>query len=187
MNGPVESELKIPVESLEGVRERLRTVGAELLAARDHEVNTLFDHPDRRLTSSGHALRLRRSEGRWVVTLKGPVRYDSGVKEREELETEVADGEVVVAILARLGLGPARRYEKYRERWLLGEVEVALDHTPMGCFVELEGPREALAEAARAIGLEPGRSLHGSYVSLWSEHREAHPELELPEDMVFEG
>ncbi len=185
MNGPVESELKIPVESLDPVRRRLVSAGGERLAPADRETNTLFDFADRRLTRSGHALRLRHSEGRWRVTLKGPVQYRGPVKEREELETGVGDGETVAAVFQRLGLDPSRRYEKERERWRLGEVEVALDRTPMGCFVELEGPRGVLAESAGRIGLDPADAVQGSYVSLWAAHREAHPELDLPEDMVF--
>jgi len=185
MNGPVESELKIPVDGLGPVRARLEAAAATLLAACDREVNTLYDDASRRLLASGYALRLRRSERRWRLTFKGPVSYRGSVKEREELETEVGDGEVVAAIFGRLGLMPARRYEKDRERWQMGEVEVSLDHTPMGDFVEIEGPVEALHAVAAALGLDPARAVRGSYVTLWASYREAHPELALPEDMVF--
>ena len=186
MTTPVESELKIPVHDLGPVRARLQAGAATRLAARDREVNTLFDDAAQRLMSAGHALRLRCSEGRWKLTFKGPVRYRGTVKQREELETEVADGEVVAAIFGRLGLVPSRRYEKDRERWRLGQAEVCLDHTPMGDFVEIEGPVEALDEVAAGLGLDPARAVRGSYVTLWASYRDGHPELGLPEDMVFQ-
>jgi adenylate cyclase, class 2 len=185
MTGPTESELKIPVADLGAVRSRLEAGAATLLAPRYREVNTLYDDADRRLRSAGHALRLRRSEGRWTLTFKGPVRYRGTVKEREELETEVAEGAVVAAIFGRLGLVASRRYEKDRERWRVAEAEVCLDHTAMGDFVEIEGPLDALGEVAAGLGLDPAGALRGSYVSLWASYRDEHPELGLPEDMVF--
>jgi adenylate cyclase class 2 len=185
MAGPVERELKIPVADLGPVRARLEACAATLLAPRCREVNTLYDDAAKRLMSSGHALRLRRSEGVWKLTFKGPVHYRGTVKEREELETAVADGAVVDAIFARLGLVPSRRYEKDRERWRVGDTEVCLDHTPMGDFVEIEGQVEALGVVAAGLGLEPASALRGSYVTLWADYRDQHPELGLPEDMVF--
>jgi adenylate cyclase class 2 len=86
-------------------------------------------------------------------------------------------------ILRRLGLSPLIRYDKDRELWRLSMVEVALDHTPMGDFVELEGPTEQLATAAEQIGLDPTTAVRGSYISLWIRYRQQH---QLPFDMTFE-
>jgi len=178
-----ETELKIPVANLDAVRRRLVAVGGLRESPPEVERNELFDWPDRRLTSSGQALRLRGVGGRWVLTLKGPVSYRGRVKVREEHELEVGEGEILAEIFGRLGLAPLVRYEKERERWRLGEVEVALDRTAMGDFVELEGAVAALEGAARALDLDPAGAVRGSYVSLWEEHRARHPELELPVDM----
>lgn len=180
-----ETELKIPVEDLDGVRRRLRAAGAGRESPAEVERNELFDYPDRRLTTSGHALRLRRVGGRWVLTLKGPVSYQGPVKVREEQELAVEEGEVLAVIFSRLGLEPLIRYEKRRERWRLGGVEVALDRTAMGDFVELEGEVALLVDAARALDLDPARAVRGSYLSLWERYRERHPELRLPVDMLL--
>jgi len=182
---PIEQELKIPVDDLETVRDRLRAAGGERRVPSRREVNVLFDNQAGEIAGAGRALRLRLVDGRWILTLKGPPMYRGPVKEREELETEVASGETVEAILNRLGYHPAVRYEKMREAWRLRALEVVLDHTPMGEFVEIEGPAEALEAAARDLGLDPTASLTGSYVTLWESYRAAHPELELPRDMVF--
>ncbi len=183
---PVEREIKIPVADRDAVRAALVRAGAELVGPAGREVNLLFDDDAGSMAGSGRVLRLRHSGGRWLVTLKGPAAYRGAIKEREELETGVDDGDVLQAVFERLGLRPLVRYEKDRETWRLGGVEVALDHTPMGDFVELEGPAGALEAAARALGLDPGSAVRGSYVGLWRAYREAHPGLDLPDDMVFE-
>ena len=69
--------------------------------------------------------------------------------------------------------------------WKLGEVSVVLDHTPMGDFVEVEGPPQQLDQTAHKIGLDVSGAVRGSYVSLWQEYRSTHPEFDLPVDMVF--
>ncbi len=181
----VEVELKIPVEGLDAVRRALERLGARLELSAMREVNVLFDAEDGRIERGGGALRLRRHGGRWTLTLKGPPRFDGGVKTRAEHETGVADGAAMERILEGLGYRPRLRYEKDRELWRLGEVEVALDRTPMGDFVELEGERAAILELARRLGLDPGGAVRGSYPTLWEAYRRAHPGLELPRDMVF--
>ncbi len=178
-----ETELKIPTPDLEAVRDRLRAVGARRLTVVQREVNLLFDTEDHRLKRAGQALRLRRVDGRAVVTFKGPASYQGQVKKREELETEVANGDVMVGVFERLGWRPSFRYEKDRECWQLGQVEVALDHTPMGNFVELEGPLETLEPAADSLRFDVRDAVRGSYVGLWQEYRDHHPDT--PVDMVF--
>ncbi|MCG6964412.1 MAG: class IV adenylate cyclase [Acidobacteria bacterium] len=182
---PTEQELKIPVADLGEVRRRLGAVGASCTSSARLEINVLFDNAAGELTASRRVLRLRYAGGSWLLTLKGPPIYRGAVKEREELETRVDDGEVVTAVLDRLGFRPSMRYEKERETWQLGEVEVALDHTPMGEFVEIEGPVEHLEDAAYRLGLDPERAVRLSYVGLWRSYREEHPELDLPIHMVF--
>ncbi|NOZ79808.1 MAG: class IV adenylate cyclase [Acidobacteria bacterium] len=185
-NLPVEEEIKIPCESLDKVRAALDRLGARCAAPSRREVNVLFDTAAGEIAAAGRALRLRRIDGRWILTLKGPVTWKGPVKTREELETAVANGEILTEIFERLGLRPVVRYEKDRETWRLDRVEIVLDRTRMGDFVEIEGPRDALATVARGLGLDPSRAARGSYVSLWAQYRRDHPELDLPADMIFE-
>jgi adenylate cyclase class 2 len=182
---PTEQELKIPVDGLDPVRERLGRMGGRRLKAARREINFLFDTPEGEIARTDRALRLRLVDGRWLLTYKGPPVYRGNVKEREELETGVDSGEVIQAILRHLGLTPAVRYEKDREVWRWRDLEVALDHTPMGDFVEIEGPAAGLAAAARELGLDPELALRDSYVTLWERYRRAHPGLPLPRHMVF--
>lgn len=182
----VESELKIPVADFAGVREALRRAGATEVQSMTREINLLFDTDDRRLEAAGCVLRLRRHGDRRRITFKGPVSYRGAVKQRPEHETEVSDLDQLQEIFVLLGFTLATRYEKDREEWRLDDISVVLDHTPMGDFVEVEGPPTKLQAAASALGLDAARGLRGSYVSLWREFRATHPARGLPTDMVFD-
>jgi ABC-type transport system involved in Fe-S cluster assembly fused permease/ATPase subunit len=76
------------------------------------------------------------------------------------------------------------RYEKYREEFALDEVVVAIDDTPIGTFVEIEGGDRGITEMAEALGRKPSDYLLDSYRSLFCEHCR---QRGLPiTDMVFD-
>lgn len=180
----IESELKVPVTRLDPLKDRLNEVGARQLTAAELEVNILFDTADTRLASNRQVLRVRRVGERTILTYKGPPTWRGAVKQRREIELDVSSSEDAAMLLHALGFLPRLRYEKIRESWTLGEVRIDLDHTPMGDFVEIEGPPEELDSAARRLGVEPAEAVAKSYVSLWCDYRERHPEA--GRDMVFD-
>lgn len=182
---PIEAELKIPVTDLEPIRGSLDDAGALLIQPMAREINLLLDSANREIRDAGSLLRLRRHAATKVLTFKGPASFRGAVKERPEYETEIDDLERMGEILEHLGFVVFMRYEKDREEWRLGEVSVVLDHTPMGDFVEVEGPPQQLNQTAHKIGLDASGAVRGSYISLWQEYRSTHPEFDLPVDMVF--
>jgi predicted adenylyl cyclase CyaB len=175
--------MKIPVASLDQVRHRLAALGAERREPETAEENWVLDDDRGTLGHAGLLLRVRRWGDRGWLTYKGLASFAAGVKSREEVECAVSDAGALLDILARIRMRVVRRYEKRRETWRLGAVEVALDVTPMGCFVELEGPPGDLTGRASALGLDPARAVRGSYLELWREYRRSRPEV--PEDMLF--
>ncbi len=179
-----ECEIKIPVTDLVAVESRLRRAGGRRLCASATETNVLFDTAQGELTASGRVLRLRRVAERAVLTYKGPATMDGAVKRRHEIEVEVPPGARLLELLGALGFEPSVRYAKRRERWQLGAVEVDLDHTPIGDFVELEGAPEELGETARRLGLDLETAVPESYIELWQNYRRTRPEL--GRDMIFE-
>ena len=178
-----EIEVKIPVASLSAAREKLRETGASLRAPAHDESNVLYDDADRRLSGSGRTIRVRRAAGRVILTYKGAARFQDGARVREEREIEVSSAEETQAILAALGLAPRFRYDKRREEWDCEGTVVALDETPIGLFIEVEGDPAAIRRVVTRLGLEAGDSIPYSYAELYARRRKEDPAL--PPDMVF--
>lgn len=176
----VERELKFPCDNLEGMRERLLAFEADRLAAGGAEENLVYDR-EGRLLEKREILRLRRDRTGWSLTFKGSPTFEDGVKIRAERESKVEDGDEVHAILLGLGYEVVKRYEKKREEWRLGGVTVALDHTPIGDFVEFEG--SGAATVARRCEFDVEQAETRSYLELYEDYRRQHPEA--PPDMVF--
>lgn len=178
-----EVEVKIPCADLESVRQTLQAAGGRLHRARHFESNDLYDDGAKRLSSGGRTLRLRRADGRAILTYKGAARFQGGIKTREERETEVSDPRETEAILAGLGLERRFRYEKHREEWIFEGCVVALDETPIGTFVEIEGPPPSIRRAVAGLELDFTAALPYSYARLYLDRRQQDPSL--PDDMVF--
>src|ERR1700730_16268622 len=134
-----EIEVKFRVADLRELARKLRTAGFRLVTPRTHEMNTLYDLPGEVLRKRKELLRLRKYGAAWTLTHKS-----SGKKGRHssrvELETGVADGKKMDAILRRLGYAPSFRYEKFRAEWSDRKGQVVVDETPIGIFCEIEGP-----------------------------------------------
>lgn len=141
----------------------------------------LLDTPGRTLVGRGCALRVRDDGGRAVLTFKGPV-VPGILKVREELETEAGSADRLLAILEALGFSPIFRYEKRREEHALPGALVAIDETPIGTFVEIEGEPDAIHAAARRLGCSEADYVTASYRTLYV--ATLAPGVE-PGDMVF--
>jgi adenylate cyclase class 2 len=164
---PIETEVKLRLPSAEAGRSLLARLGARLEAERHFEDNRLFDDGQGTLIRQGGVLRLRRARGRGVLTYKGPKRVEGGIRSREEVELEVSDPDAFERILAAVGFRPSFRYQKYREVYRHGEVEIVLDETPIGCFLEIEGEDAAIRETAAALGFQPRDFVSESYAGLF--------------------
>lgn len=168
----LEIEVKLYVQDLNAVAERLVHAGAELVAPRIYERNVRYDTPDGLLARSDEVLRLRQ-DTRVRLTYKGsadaiPTVVDSGIRARFEAELEVSSFEQMALILGRLGFSAVMVYEKYRTTYTLDGVEVVLDEMPYGSFVELEGESAEAIEAIIAqLALGQAARFSASYVLLF--------------------
>lgn len=178
-----EIELKLPIRDLDAVRQSVRRQGGTPVSPQHFESNDLYDDAQGRFASSGCTLRLRRANDKTILTFKGPARFESGVKRRREHETNVSDGEATEAILAGLGLARRFRYEKRREEWKLEDCTIALDQTPIGDFVEIEGDPIRIRRAVSLLELDASEAIPYSYAKLYALRRQKDPSL--PSDMIF--
>ena len=168
----LEREIKLRFDSAEEARAKVLALGAAPLLGRRLQEDCLFDTEDERLRRQRSTLRVRCESGKSLLTFKGPA-IPALIKIREEYETVVADGAVLQTILEELGLHCWFRYEKYREEFSNDDVVIAVDETPVGVFVEIEGGEDAIHETARALGRTPADYITDSYRFLFLQHRDA--------------
>ncbi len=170
---PVEREVKLPFGSADEARAAVAGLEATPLHPRRLQDDRLLDTPGDDLKARRCALRVRLEGGQSRLTFKGPVQ-PGPMKIREELETSVGDGVLLLRVLAELGFRPWFRYQKYREEFALPDLVVAIDETPIGVFVELEGSEKAIDETAARLGRTRADYVLGSYFTLFQQWRAAH-------------
>ena len=178
-----------------------------------HEENVIFDTPQGGLAKHGQLLRIRTetpevrgksrttgSKQRVVLTFKQPMVHPAGAgmesvshgsyKVRDEIELEVTDAGNLTRIFEGLGMSGWFRYEKYRttfrmpdsKAWAAGLL-IELDETPIGTFVELEGPGSAIDRAAEELGFSRHDYVLKNYLRLYME--DCRRKGEQPLHMVF--
>ncbi len=168
----VEREIKLSFESVEVAREAVLAAGATPLLGRRLQEDSLLDTEDESLRRRRCVLRIRVEHGKSRITFKGPVQ-PSIVKLRDEFETVVGDGALLLHIFEEVGFHVWFRYEKYREEFSHEDVTVAVDETPVGVFVEIEGSEPGIVSMAEALGRGPGDYVLDSYRGLFLKHRDA--------------
>jgi adenylate cyclase class 2 len=185
-----ETEIKLLWQgTAEEARALIERRGYGLLSPRTLEADQLFDLSSGALRRSDQVLRLRRTSSEEesphaVVTYKGCANREV-YKRREEIEFEVSDPDAFVLVLERLGYHPGFRYEKYRTKFkAYGEPGIiTIDETPIGVYLELEGPQAWIDSTAAHLGFPAEGFLTVSYAGLYREHLEQHPDA--PPHMTF--
>jgi len=207
-----ETEIKLKIDDPRAFQRALKRLGARPFSkqhVRIREENILFDTTDSSIAKAGQLLRIRTElrEGkgkkpsgqRFVVTFKRPVDEPThreaaalhrNYKVREELELEISDGAMLGRIFAGLGMKGWFRYEKFRTTYKLPPAKawakdllIELDETPIGTFVELEGPEEAIDRAAAELGFSKRDYILKNYLLLYLE--DCKRRGEPARDMVF--
>ncbi len=179
-----EIEVKLRFDSAASARERIVALGASEQKPRQFEDNVVFDRDDLSLKRAGTVLRLRTKGGRNVLTLKTPVEGEHRHKVREETETTVADAEAMARVLHGLGFAPFWRYQKHRTVYNLGNLAICLDETPIGCFVELEGPPDEIDDVAGRLGFSEDSYIRDTYREL--QEQDAASRGVTPGDLLVE-
>ena len=168
----VEREIKLRFASADEARAAIIATGATPLLGRRLQEDSLLDTDDEQLRRRRCVLRVRIENGKSRLTFKGPVQ-PAAMKVREEIETVAGDGLMLLRVLEEIGLHVWFRYEKYREEFAHEDVIVAIDETPVGVFVEIEGGEQGIASMAEALGRTPADYILDSYRGLFLQNREA--------------
>ena len=167
----IEREVKLRFATPDEARAAIIAAGATPLRSRRLQEDALLDTEDESLRRRRCVLRIRTESGRSLLTFKGPV-LPGSMKIRDEYETVIGDGQTVQRVLEELGLHVWFRYEKYREEYAAEDVTIAIDETPVGTFVEIEGGQEGILAMTTSLGRSPTDFVLDSYRGLFIKHRE---------------
>lgn len=187
-----EVEIKLKVEDPSALKKKLKNCGFEVVERRHFESNTVFDFRNSRLRKSRSLLRLRNQGNNHILTFKGPPQHSESYKIRPEIEMDVRDGETLQQILKGLGLRPAFRYQKYRtiyaekgRRRTPDTPLLVFDETPIGPYIELEGPWAWIDRKAQQLGYQKTDYIKASYAALY--RKQCRRKGIKHKDMVFPG
>jgi adenylate cyclase, class 2 len=166
-----EIEIKFRVGNLRTLARKLRGSRFRLVTRRTHEMNTLYDLPGEVLRKRKELLRIRKYGSEWTLTHKSGTTRGSH-SSRVELETKVADGKKLDAILRALGYSASFRYEKFRAEWSDGKGQVVVDQTPIGNFCEIEGPSRWIDATAKKLEVQREDYITKNYATLFTEWKQ---------------
>jgi len=169
MTATLEREIKLRFDDPDAARVAVLAAGGTPVRGRRLQEDCLLDTAEEVLRRRRSVLRVRMESGRSFLTFKGPVQ-PSVMKLREELETIVADGTLMLRVLEELGFHVWFRYQKYREEFALDDVIIAIDETPVGTYVEIEGGERGIETTTVALGRRPSEYLLDSYRGLFVRH-----------------
>ncbi|HSZ20785.1 MAG TPA: class IV adenylate cyclase [Candidatus Acidoferrum sp.] len=201
-----EIEIKLRVPDVDALRRSLKRLRAHEVTPRTHESNTLYDTPRQDLRRRGQLIRIRiehpaanfrkkrsNENAAAILTYKGPIpssrntaKIKNHFKIKDEAEVSVSGANELATILRALGLRPAFRYEKFRTTYALPGIpslKIELDETPVGLYLELEGPVAAIDRAARLLGYGREDYLNETYGSLYA--AACRRQGRKPGDMLF--
>jgi predicted adenylyl cyclase CyaB len=162
----VEIEVKIKIDDVPSLQEKILSLNAQLDKERNYEKNTLFDFPSRELHKKQQALRLRITGKKAYLTFKGSPEKSRRFKVRKEFETEVKNEGQLRKILKSLGLIPVFSYQKHRTVYRKKRLKICLDETEIGNFMELEGERNEIVQFTKALGIPKKEFIKLDYVQL---------------------
>jgi adenylate cyclase class 2 len=196
-----EVEIKLRVQDVPALLSRLRRLGAKP-RGRVLEQNTLYDTPDFDLRRDGRLLRLRveapaasrlfpAGKERRILTSKSPPSPGAGHSPRVSRYKERLEREAIIHgphgwpdVILSIGLRPGFRYEKYRTSFRLRGLHLDLDETPIGTFLELEGPPRAINRIAKALGHSKRDYIRDTYWELYV--KDCRRRGRVPRHMLFQ-
>jgi adenylate cyclase class 2 len=150
---------------------------------------------------SGKKLSAKKTASRTILTFKSPPEQlaigpgsaspsDRRYKVREEIELTLTDPASLQRIFEGLGLKGWFRYEKFRTPYRLPsrlswakDLVIDFDETPIGTFIELEGPGPAIDQAAHKLGYSSRDYVLKNYLVLYLD--DCKRQNCTPSDMLF--
>jgi adenylate cyclase class 2 len=162
----IETEVKFFIGNPSPLIEKLISLGA-ISSGNTFETNIRFEDKDKNLIKNKKLLRLRKDSKATLTFKSPPFNQDSRFKMLRELEVEVSDFSTTLNILQSLGFIQEQRYEKWREVFVLKEIDFCMDQMPFGNFLEIEGQGDKIIEYAYLLGLDWEERILLNYLELF--------------------
>lgn len=161
-----EIEVKVVLKDFKEIKKKLKELGAEKKCPKTFEKNILFGHKKLKFEKDW-ILRLRKFGKKNILTLKTSAKGKKGFKVREEINILVEDFENMKNILEKIGFFEAFYYEKYREDYIYNGLNISLDKTPIGNYVEIEGDYKNILKFLKKINVKIEETISLSYIQLF--------------------
>ncbi len=121
------------------------------------------------LSRMGVFVRTRQEGSKHTFTIKTrDLKLVSRYAERTEYNLEIEDASRMAEMLRMIGLEDMRILEKYRTMWKYKVCIIVIDETPIGDFIEIEGPKQNLEELIKILKLK-GKRITQAY---WDVYRD---------------
>jgi adenylate cyclase class 2 len=159
----IEKKYRLNSAQREQILAKLKEVGA-VFSREDFEVNELYGGGI--LDEKRAVLRLRKIEGKTILTYKQRIDNNSAIKRQIEYETEIADAAAIEMIIESLGFEKGIIYEKRRQTWQFRNTEIVLDELPFGLFMEIEGSIAEITLTETLLEAENFETEHETYPRL---------------------
>ena len=173
----IEYKAKFADVNKDGIREKLKSLGAKLVKPEFLQKRAAFFLPGRRDISTSW-LRVRDEGDRITMSLK--ITVNGKIDTQKELMIKVDNYDNAKKLLAEIGCEEKAYQESKREVWELGEAEVVIDEWPyLEPYIEIEGKsEEEVRAAAEKLGFDYSQAIFGAVDQLISK------KWGLPEDAI---
>ncbi|MGM0417387.1 MAG: class IV adenylate cyclase [Thermodesulfobacteriota bacterium] len=144
----IEIEVKFYIQNYEEIIKKVAKYAGNPFK-KGFEQNILFDTKDFSFRKKNKILRLRSYNNLTILTIKTPPdKKDPDFKTLKETECIVDSHENMRFVLNECGFINEQIYEKQREIFQTDKLEICIDRLPFGDFIELEGDRDKIRQAA---------------------------------------
>jgi len=180
-----EIEVKFKIEDIDKLHLDLEEAGYHLVDKVYQKTYSLWDK-FRYLSRKGIFIRTRQDGDKHTFTVKTrDLNLKSEYAERNEYNVEVEDAGKVAEMLKIIGFDDMRVLEKYRETWEGFDVDVVIDYTPIGDFMEIEGEKEEIDAFIERFNLNGLPRITMAYWDVYREDCKAKG-IDEKNDLVFE-
>jgi len=153
------------------IRDRLKKLGAKLIAPERLMRRRNYDYPDLRLEKERAGWIRVRDEGN-KITLAYKQLDNRGLHGTKEVMIGVNNFDTTCLLLETIGFKQTSYQETKRESWQLAGADIEIDEWPwIPPFLEIEAPDEpTLKSLAEKLGFDFKKALHGSVEIVYQQY-----------------